>query len=157
MPDPFASLFQSEFAVVKDCAMIGKAARLGWDISPERRRVLLDRLFGIVEKDEDTRNAVAAAKAILAADTINQRREAARDARRAAKNAKPMTVNVNTAVQINNAEPTSNAQRISDALAILDAARARAIPVADSASPNEVHGIADADAAPVSISRDGLP
>jgi hypothetical protein len=154
MPDDLSNLFQSEFSIVKDCQLIGRAARLGWDISTERRALLLDRLFGIVESDEDTRNAVAAAKAILAADTINQRREAARQAMKIAKmNGKNQqagtVVNVNTAVQVNGyVEPTTNAERIREALALLDAARARTLQLPDGAANDPVHGGAEADAAP---------
>ena len=103
---PTDNLFKSEFAVMEDCKLISRAARLGWPISPEKRAELIERLFAIMVS-EDARDAVSAAKAILMADTINQRREAARDARRAAKSKAPTTVvNVNTAVQVNQVAAT---------------------------------------------------
>lgn len=89
-------LFTSDHAVLEDCKLVSRAARLGWDISPERRKLLLDRMFRIVETSEYEREAVAAAKAILMADTINQRREAAKAVAKAMRKANGVGVVNNT-------------------------------------------------------------
>lgn len=93
-------LFTNPLKVREDCKLVARTARNGWPISPERRAALMERLFGIIDCDEDTKAVIQAAKAVLAADGINQRREAGRQALKIAKLAKPMQVNVG--VQVNN-------------------------------------------------------
>ena len=93
-------LFTDPFQIVNDCKLVSKAARLGWPIPVEDKIAILKRLQSIVENSEEEREAIAAAKAIMMADGINAKREAARQAKRMAKTS-GVNVTVNTAVQVN--------------------------------------------------------
>ncbi len=148
--DDTGNLFTNPLKVIEDCKLIARAARNGWPIPTERRIALMDKLFGIIDKSHEAHEVIQAAKAILTADTINQRREAARKAAKIAKNQQAGTVvNVNTAVQVNGyVEPTTNAERIREALALLDAARARSLQLPDGTANDPVHGGAEVDATP---------
>jgi hypothetical protein len=52
-------------------ALLRRAYRERWPMTDERRAMLLDQMFGIVEKSPDPRNKIAAAKVIVTADSIN--------------------------------------------------------------------------------------
>ena len=52
-------------------ALLRRAVRERWPMTDERRAMLLDQMFGIVERSPDPRNKIAAAKVIVTADSIN--------------------------------------------------------------------------------------
>lgn len=102
MADTIDELFTNPLKIVEDCKMIRTAVRRNWPISQEKREALIERLFRFAMNSDRDVDAIQAAKTILTADQINAKREATRAASKAAKNAKPSTINVNTAVQVNN-------------------------------------------------------
>lgn len=52
-------------------ALLRRAYRERWPMTDERRAMLLDQMFGIVEKSPKDRDKIAAAKVIVTADAIN--------------------------------------------------------------------------------------
>lgn len=79
-------------------ALVRRALREDWPISPELRRKLVDQMGMIVESPESPRDCIAAAKVLVAADSLNAKREATDLA--AEKGSEPQTVvNVGVSVQ----------------------------------------------------------
>lgn len=54
-----------------DMALLRRANRERWPMTEQRRAMLLDQMFSIVEQSPDARHRIAAAKVIVAADAIN--------------------------------------------------------------------------------------
>ena len=57
-------------------ALVRFAIRAGWPISDEIRQQVVDQMALIVGQSEDERNRIAASKVLVAADSVNARREA---------------------------------------------------------------------------------
>lgn len=86
------NLFCDPRFVRSDCRAIGRAIRERWKISRSKRRILLRRLFSLLEYGDD-RQAISAAKIILQADSLNI-------AASPQRSEKPQTVNL-TQVNLN--------------------------------------------------------
>ena len=57
-------------------AMVRRAIKEGWPITPQLRRILVDKMADVMTLADDERTQVAAAKVLIAADAINTKREA---------------------------------------------------------------------------------
>ena len=65
-----------EIETLADVRLVGKAFRHRWQMSPTERRGLIEDLLGIVrDKEADDRSKIAAAKALIAAESQNQKDE----------------------------------------------------------------------------------
>jgi len=60
----------------KDMRLLRRAIREDWPITPEIRRLIVNQMALTAGRSEDERNRIAAAKVLVAADSINARREA---------------------------------------------------------------------------------
>lgn len=59
-----------------DAAMVRRAIREDWPLTPEIRRMIVSQMALVAGRSGDERNRIAAAKVLVAADSVNVRREA---------------------------------------------------------------------------------
>lgn len=78
-------------------ALVRRAIREDWPIPPELRAKLVAQMGKVLEKSEDERNQVAAAKVLVAADAINAKREGADAAAEKGDSGTQVNVQVNIA------------------------------------------------------------
>lgn len=60
----------------RDLQLVRRAIREDWPIPAGVRKLLVEELGGVLKDGEDERNKISAAKALIAADAVNARREA---------------------------------------------------------------------------------
>lgn len=83
----------------KDMRLLRRAIREDWPITPEIRRLIVNQMALTAGRSEDERNRIAAAKVLVAADSINARREAT-DMQAEKMPPSPVTVNVGAGGQV---------------------------------------------------------
>ena len=78
MPDePDSSLFnRGRVGERSDAALIRRAIKHKWPVSDEIKQLVTNQMALIVGRSEDERNQIAASKVLVAADSVNARREA---------------------------------------------------------------------------------
>lgn len=70
------NLFSNPKHTQTDLKMIERAIRNRWPISDELKAMIADRVTGIVETSESTRDVINAARVAIQADALNAKREA---------------------------------------------------------------------------------
>jgi hypothetical protein len=75
--------------------LIGRAIREGWKISQKRKAMIVSQMAAVVERSEEERNQIGAARVLVAADGVNVKREALEQA-----SDNPSTTQVNVAVGV---------------------------------------------------------
>ena len=65
---------------LNDIRLAGRAMKEGWNVTPEHKQEILSQLMGHL-RDPDPKYSIAAAKAIMAADALDAKREAINNAK----------------------------------------------------------------------------
>ena len=63
----------------RELNLVRRAIKERWPIAPDDRLAILDRLVNVVKNTEDDRSAVAAARAVIAADSLSLAEEKQRE------------------------------------------------------------------------------
>lgn len=105
-------LFANDRHILSDLNISRRAIRNGWNVKPELKQRILDRMALIIEVESDDDIAIKASKIVLEADKIDLATE--REDKEASQKGGNVSVNVNIVEQVVVKQPKAETPKISE-------------------------------------------
>lgn len=105
-------LFANDRHILSDLNISRRAIRNGWNVKPELKQRILDRMALIIEVESDDDIAIKASKIVLEADKIDLATE--REDKEASQKSGNVSVNVNIVEQVVVKQPKAETPKIAE-------------------------------------------